>query len=50
VKGKFSLVTKDETLKSIWLEGVQKQSKKSREEIISFLHDQGYSIMFYDGE
>jgi hypothetical protein len=50
VKGKFSLVTKDETLRSIWLEGVQKQSKKSREEIISLLHDQEYSIMFYDGE
>lgn len=50
VKGKFSLVTMDETLKNIWLESVQKQSRKSREEIISLLHDQGYLIIFYDGE
>jgi hypothetical protein len=50
VKGRHSLVTRDETLKRIWLDGVQKQPEKSRKEIISLLHGRGYSILFYDSE
>lgn len=50
VKGKVSLVTRDETLKEIWREGVQKQPDKSREEITALLRGQGYSVLFYDGE
>ena len=50
MKGKVSLVTKDERLKEIWREGVQKQPDKSREEITALLHGRGYSVLFYDGE
>ncbi|MDR3102505.1 MAG: hypothetical protein LBU24_04715 [Methanocalculaceae archaeon] len=50
IKGKFSIVTYDDTLKGIWREDVQKQPAKFREEIIAFLRCQGYSILFYDRE
>ena len=50
VKGRVSIVTKDEELKDIWRENVQKHPDPSPEYIESVMGGHGYSILFYDGE
>lgn len=50
VKGRVSIVTKDEHLKEIWLEGVQKHPSPERKYIDELLKSQGYSVLFYDSE
>lgn len=50
VKGRVSLVTKDDELKAIWLAGVQKHPDPKPGYIEQLLSNHGYSILFYDGE
>ena len=50
VKGKFSLVTKDEGLTSLWHQKVMEAQEPSREFIEKILGENGYTILFYDGE
>ena len=50
VKGRVSIVTKDEELQGIWRENVQKHPDPSRDHIESVLSGHGYSILFYDSE
>lgn len=51
LKGRFSLVSKDEFLISLWHEKIMKMEKDpTHEDIESILSENGYSILFYDGE
>ncbi|MDD4133335.1 MAG: hypothetical protein PHT86_05580 [Methanocorpusculum sp.] len=50
VKGRVSLVTKDDELKAIWLAGVQKHPDPKPAYIEQLLSKHGYSVLFYDGE
>jgi len=51
IKGKFSLVSKDDDLVNIWHEEVMKtNSDLSRDEIATVLSEKGYTILFYDDE
>ncbi len=51
VKGKFSLVSKDEALISLWHEKVMNAAgDPSHKNIAAVLGEYGYSILFYDGE
>ena len=49
IKGRFSLVTKDEELTKIWHKNIMTAAEDpTRDDIASALKKQGYSILFYD--
>lgn len=51
IKGKYSLVTKDAHLQSVWHDFIMNTNDDpSREEIAAVLAKSGYSILFYDSE
>lgn len=50
VKGRVSLVTKDEKLHELWREKVQKHPDPGRDYITAIMNEHGYSILYYDGE
>jgi len=51
IKGKYSLVSKDDVLGTLWHEKIMNNSMTlSRDEIAAVLAEHGYTILFYDGE
>ncbi|MDO5843790.1 MAG: hypothetical protein Q4Q53_01415 [Methanocorpusculum sp.] len=50
IKNKFSLVTKDDVLREIWLENVQKTDNSTQKHVDDVLKSHGYSGVFYGSD
>lgn len=49
IKNRFSLMTSDEVLKTVWLENIQKVDNSQKDYVEDVLRKNGYSAVFYDG-
>ncbi|HJJ35616.1 MAG TPA: hypothetical protein O0X27_00410 [Methanocorpusculum sp.] len=51
IKGKFSLVSKDDVLVTLWHEKIMNNTADiPHDKIAAVLAENGYTILFYDGE